>query len=317
MTASPAAGDRLVFLGSDGQIEGRARSDGSVQWRKSVPGRVTSLYWDSGWLLADISEGTLVALRAVDGETLWQRALGAAVHGSPAASGDRLYVPLRDGRIAALSLTTGDEIWTKKLTEAAVGILPVGERVFVGARDNHFYALETQDGDVDWKWQAGADILGMPAVDERRVYFVALDHVLRGHNRSNGSMIWKRVLPMRPFTGPIRVGDVLLVAGIASDIRAFRAADGEDAGSFELKGEQGEEVLLASPPYLSAEGAVVLVTKGGQVRLVASGPAASTAPPAGVAPSDKPAAPGTPAAPDAPTDAPAAADAPAAPGKGP
>ena len=156
--------------------------------------------------------GPLLALRASDGEILWQRDLGASLQGAPAPAGDRVYLPLKDGRILALALQTGEEIWAHKLSEAAVGILPVGDRVFVGARDNHLHSLEANDATTDWKWQTGADVLGLPVLDEKRVYFVALDNVLRGHNRNSGSMLWKRVLPMRPFTGPLLSGQTLIMA---------------------------------------------------------------------------------------------------------
>src|SRR5688572_20751376 len=51
MTAAPAAGDALVFAGSDGMIEARARNDGDMRWQRPIEGRVISVHWDAGWLL--------------------------------------------------------------------------------------------------------------------------------------------------------------------------------------------------------------------------------------------------------------------------
>ena len=107
--------------------------------------------------------GPLVALRASDGEILWQRDLGSPLQAPPAPAGDRVYLPLKDGRLLALSLQTGQDIWTHKLAEAAVGILPVGDRVFVGALDNQLHALNAKDADTHWAlangggppWSAG------------------------------------------------------------------------------------------------------------------------------------------------------------------
>ena len=73
-----------------------------------------------------------------------------------------------------------------KLAESAAGILPVGNRVFVGARDNQFHSLSAEDGDADWRYPTGADLLGLPVLDAKRVYFIALDNILRGHNRNSG-----------------------------------------------------------------------------------------------------------------------------------
>jgi outer membrane protein assembly factor BamB len=277
-TSAPAAGDGLVFAGSDDLIEARAAADGRPQWRRPTKGRVASLHWDTGWLLASIETGPLLALRASDGEILWQRDLGAPLQGPPAPAGDRVYLPLKDGRVLALSLQTGEEIWVHKLSEPAVGILPVGDQVFVGARDNYLHALKAENADTDWKWQTGADVLGTPVLDEKRVYFVALDNVLRGHNRNSGSMMWKRVLPMRPFTGPLLSGQILIMAGVASELRAYNASDGKPSGEFVVKGAENEEVLLAAPPYLTSRDLLILLTKGGQVRGVGSKPEAPKAP---------------------------------------
>ena len=299
MSAAPVAGDGLVFAGSDGLIEARASADGRAQWRRPIEGRVLSLHWDTGWLLASIETGPLLALRASDGEILWQRDLGAPLQGPPAPAGDRVYLPLKDGRILALSLQTGEEIWAHKLSEAAVGILPVGDRVFVGARDNYLHSLEANDANTDWKWQTGADVLGLPVLDEKRVYFVALDNVLRGHSRNSGSMLWKRVLPMRPFTGPLLSGQTLIMAGVASELRAYDAIDGKPVkgGEFVVKGAENEEMLLAAAPHLTSQDLLILVTKSGQVRGVGSkaGAAASPSTPAEpVPPSEVPEAPGQP-----------------------
>jgi outer membrane protein assembly factor BamB len=294
MTASPAAGDGLVFAGSDGLVEARAKADGRAQWRRPVNGRVIALHWDTGWLIASTETGPLVAIRAADGEVLWQRELGSPLSAPAAPSGDRLYLGLKDGRILAMSLQTGEDIWSQQLTEPAAGILPVGNRVFVGGKDNQFHSLDAEDGDNDWRWKTGADLLGLPVLDERRVYFIALDHILRGHSRNSGTMMWKRVLPMRPFTGPLLSGQTLIVPGVAAELHAYNAQTGEPAGKqFVLKGAENEEMLLAAPPQLTSQELLILVTRGGQVRAVGSAPASADPSPSATA--GKPAADATPA----------------------
>jgi outer membrane protein assembly factor BamB len=288
-SAAPAAGDSLVFVGGDNLVEARGHADGGARWSRPVQGRVTSLHWDTGWLLASTETGPLLAIRAADGEILWQRDLGSPLQGPPALSGDRVYLPLQDGRVLALALLTGEDIWTHKLAEPAVGILPVGDRVYVGGKDNQMHSLEAEDGDADWRWRTGADVLGVPVLDQKRVYFVALDNVLRGHDRNSGSMLWKRVLPMRPFTGPLLSGELLIVAGVASELHAYNSFDGRPAGDFVVKGAENEEMLLAAPPHLTRENQMILITKAGQIRALGSQAPA----PAAAAPAD-PAAPPVP-----------------------
>ena len=303
MSAPPSAGDGLVYIGTDGLIESRAHADGRARWRRPVPGRVTLVHWDTGWLIAGTEGGPVIVMRAADGEILWQRDFGSPLASPPAAASDRLYLPLKDGRVSAVALATGEDVWTHKLAESASGILPVGDRVFVGGRDNQFHSLDAKDGDEEWQWNTGADVLGLPVLDERRVYFIALDNVLRGHDRNGGSMIWKRVLPVRPFTGPILIGETLVASGVAAELHAFDARDGRPIEKFIAKGAEGEEMLLAAPPHLSAKDSLILVTRGGQVRALASTttPVVAGAP----SPAEKP-APADAPVPDAPATTPPA-----------
>jgi outer membrane protein assembly factor BamB len=297
MSAPPAAGGGFVYAGSDGLIEARSDAAGAAAWRRPVTGRVISLHWDAGWLFVQTEPGAFLAVRATDGEILWQKDFGSPLSAPPAATGERLYLGLRDGRVLALSLQTGGEIWTHKLVESAAGILPVGNRLFIGARDNQFHSLSAEDADSDWRWRTGADLLGLPVLDARRVYFIALDNILRGHDRNSGSMLWKQVLPVRPFTGPLLSGETLIVSGVAAELHGYSARDGKRSGNFSLKGAEQEEMLLAAPPHLTAHDSLILVTKGGQVRAVGSAAAPAEAPPVPSSP-DTPSDPAAPA-PDA------------------
>jgi outer membrane protein assembly factor BamB len=284
MTTAPAAGDRLVYGAADDLVEARSATDGRAQWRRPLPARIAptdGLHWDTGWLFASTEAGPFVAIRAGDGEVIWQRDVGSPLSAPPAPAGDRLYLALKDGRILALSLQNGDDIWTQKLAEPAAGLLPVGDRVFVGGRDNQFHSLEAKNGNADWRYKTGADVLGLPVLDDRRVYFIALDNILRAHDRNNGSMVWKQVLPMRPFTGPLLSGDTLIVPGVAAELHAYDARTGRPAPQnqkFVLKGAENEEMLLAAPPHLTSQDLLILLTRGGQVRGVGGGPAAPPAP---------------------------------------
>jgi outer membrane protein assembly factor BamB len=296
-TAAPAAGSGLVFTGGAAGIESRSQKDGQLVWTRPIEGRITSLYWDAGWLLAATDKGPLSAARASDGELLWQRDLGAPLHSAPSLAGDRLYLSLNDGRIVALSLQTGDVLWTNTLDKPGDGILALSERLYVGSLDDYFYCLDPDDGKRKWRWRNDADAIGMPVIDTRRVYFVALDNVLRALNRNSGSLVWKRGLPMRPSSGPLLTGNLLVVPGLAAELHGYSTVDGVAAGNFELRGTQGEELQFAAPPHLTASDAIIIVTKNGQVSALVAGPepapvpTPAPTPPSTTAPPDPDAAP--------------------------
>jgi hypothetical protein len=144
----------------------------------------------------------------------------------------------------------------------------------VGSLDDWFYCLDTKDGKRKWRWRNDADVVGMPVIDRRRIYFVALDNVLRALNRGGGSLFWKRAIPMRPSSGPILTENLLIVPGLAAELHGYAIADGAPAGDFELKGSQGEELQLAAMPHLTTKKTIVILTKNGQLQALGTTPAA-------------------------------------------
>lgn len=293
VTTAPAAGEGLVFAAVAGTVEARSQLDGKPRWRTAVEARLTApLHWDSGWLIASSERGELLVLRGSDGEMLWRRELGSTVHALPAPAGERLYLSLADGRLMAMELQNGNPLWTKRLKQPSAGILALDDRLFLGSLDNYFYCLSAEDGDTRWRVRTGADILGSPVIDQRHVYFVSLDNVLRAVDRGNGSLRWRRQLSFRPSTGPLLAGETVVVTGIAAELRAYASRTGVPAGELILKSEQGEELQLAAPPAFidGISAPLIILTRDG--RMEGLGPAAPPAPPL---PAEKPLPPAEPA----------------------
>jgi outer membrane protein assembly factor BamB len=241
----PAAGDDRVFVVGAGVLTALRATDGSSAWELpftealSVPPVV-----DNGWLITVTMAGDVLAFRAADGALIWRRNIGASAHARPAMSGDRVYVPTSDSRVVTLRVDTGAPTWERRLGGAANDIFASEGRLFLGSQDKYMYCLNAEDGNVEWRWQTGAAVIGLPVADDRSVFFVSLDNVLRGLKRSSGVQRWKSALPLRPTAGPIRAGDALVVAGPAPTLKAYNAQDGKAAGEFAMAGE------LAAPPHL-------------------------------------------------------------------
>lgn len=246
-TSHPAVSDDLLFVAVDGAIEALRVSDGSQAW--SVPftdALAAPLVFDNGWLVAATAGSAVIAFRAADGHQVWRTEIGSPAHTVPTLADDRVYVPAEDGRVVALSVSDGRTVWAHHLGGAPNEILASGDRLFVGSKDNTFYCLKAQDGSVDWPVVTGADVIGLPAIDARNVYFVSLDNVLRAVHRGNGNQEWKRALAVRPTAGPVAAMDVMFVAGISKTLSAFTTAKGAPAGDI------GGGDDIAAPPYVAA-----------------------------------------------------------------
>src|SRR5204862_1189509 len=134
---------------------------------------------------------------------------------------DRIYIPTTDNRIVALQIESGEPIWERKLGGPANDILALADRLYAGSQDNFFYCVMAADGRVDWRWRTGGDVIGRPVADNRYVYFLALDNVLRAINLVTGGQQWMRPLPIRPAWGPAKAGSTIIVAGLPPSLRAF------------------------------------------------------------------------------------------------
>ncbi len=240
--AAPAAGDDLVFAASSDTVTAFRALDGARVWSAPAAGVGEALVWKSGWLLAASREGVLLAFRASDGVLIWRRELAAPPSARLTVAGDRVYVPAGDGRVLALAIETGADVWEHRLGGAAGQVAATDERVYVGSVDNNLYCLDAATGAELWHWRTGGDIVGAPVIDARRLYFVSLDNVLRSLDRSSGAQRWKRALALRPATGPALADGTIVVSGLSKAILAFAADDGRPVGDYSAAGD------ISAPP---------------------------------------------------------------------
>lgn len=292
----PATGDGLVFVAAAGRLDALDPATGLTRWTRALEGAVAApLYWDTGWLLVSQADGTLLAYRAADGELLWAQALGAPLGARPAPALDRLYLPLDDGRVVAADLATGRTIWTLTVEGTPTGLLALGRDLFVGTSARAVVSVDLQRGRQRWRWRLGAAVLGAPAGDDRHVYLVTLDNVVRALDRGNGHLRWRQGLPSRPAGEPVIVGRHVLVPMLSTEMRAFDARTGRQAFILTAAGEAGATPHLRPSPRATGAWLFTLTIDG---RLQGFGPRIEPPP----APLE--ALPGTPVAGEAPPPSP-------------
>ena len=266
---SPGVDGGLLVVAADELLTALETATGRARWRIPVPGGLSAPpLVERGWVIAVSRAGDVLALRASDGEVVWTRTLGAAASARPVGTATGVYVPLVDGRVVSLEPLTGAPRWERMIGGRPGDLLVLDDVVFAGADDKHFYSLDTDDGGVRWRQRVGGRPVGAAAVDDRRVYYVALDNILWAFDRGNGGRKWHEPLPVRPSGGPLVVGDVVYVAGVAAEVLAYRAETGASAG------KSSSPADLAAPPQLipsdiPAMTSIALVTRGGVFMLVA------------------------------------------------
>lgn len=219
----PVVADGHVVVASGGILRALNATDGREAWTAEVGAIHAPLRAAEGWIIA--SGGQLVALRASDGGTVW------AVDSEPLASaatieGDRVYVPLQSGRVEARDLATGAVAWSVALGGPPTEILAFADRVFVGSSDGFFYTLDAATGRSPWQFPVRSALRGAPAAHDHLVFSIALDNLLRAHDRTHGARKWNQNIPYRAMAGPLVVEGSVVVSGSASSLPVFEAATG-------------------------------------------------------------------------------------------
>ncbi|MDX1620265.1 MAG: PQQ-binding-like beta-propeller repeat protein [Nitriliruptorales bacterium] len=119
----PVVSGDLVLAATVEGVSAHEIHRGGVEWFGRLP--------DPGCIELAVAKGTVVATTgrarlvafSTSGEPLWNQPLGAAVTAPPTIAGDTILVPLRDGTIAGVELSTGEVDWRFDL--GAVPVSPV------------------------------------------------------------------------------------------------------------------------------------------------------------------------------------------------
>ena len=248
-------GERVIVAAGEA-VHAVNVADGAMAWRVATGKLAAPLLAKDGWVIA-ASASKLFAIRASDGGVIWS-CDSAPPRQRPAISGDALFVPLASGRIVAHDLTSGAIRWTRPLGGVPAEPLVVGDRLYVGATNKRFYSIDTDTGEIEWPWTVGAEIRGAAASDGERIFYAALDNVVRAVNRTDGAQRWQQGIAFRPFEGPRVMGPNVVVAGPTPDVVLLGVRDGRPAGKLTFP-----EALVFAPAYGTYENAIVVAGVSG------------------------------------------------------
>jgi PGF-pre-PGF domain-containing protein len=202
---SVAVASDTVYVGSaDGNLSAIDADTGVEKWAT----RVTSSYQvdttpavDGGAVYAGMTGPTDVTVRAIradNGNELWNTTKGNSVSSSPAMGIGILYYGTGDGTVYALDLPgntfdpdTGMKRWAVDVGEAVAGSPAVSDGiVYVGSTDGNVYALDTDTGTQRWNYSTGGSVLSSPAVVDGTVYVGSDDGNVYALDAHTGTVEW-------------------------------------------------------------------------------------------------------------------------------
>jgi outer membrane protein assembly factor BamB len=170
---------------------------------------------------------------------MWRRQLGAPVISTPGPALDRLFLPLADNRLVALRLNNGETVWELALSAPVTSLLALEEQLVFGTAAKQLMSVSSTRGRERWTRRLGGDMAGIPAADDKRIYFASRDNIVRAVDRKSGNLRWKADLASRPAGGPLRLPIALLQPLVSSQIVGFDPVTGAPTVTATAAGEIG------------------------------------------------------------------------------
>src|ERR1044072_7832347 len=237
----------------------------TVRWRyeSNVTFNLTPVF-DNELVYLPLAGGTIVALKARDGQLLWRSDMGGELSASPVADDSSIYVasqtkkPAGDtsvfggGALRALGREGGVTQWMTPLVRPLRGALTVTDgKLFAGGSDGRAYAFDKRTGGVLWSIPFSSPFNGQPVLSNGRVHFGREDRTMIALDEATGRVLW-RYRTKGALHGP---------AAVAGDIVFFGSGDGyvyalsTDRGRLKWRKRTGggvEAVRLAGETLLAA-----------------------------------------------------------------
>ncbi|MCK5425937.1 MAG: PQQ-binding-like beta-propeller repeat protein [Emcibacter sp.] len=238
-----------------------------------------------GVIYAMDSMSKVSAYNADTGNKLWQKTFketgetsNISYGGGVTAGPDALYITNGYGHVAALSKSTGEEIWITKLAVPMRGAPTYADgRVFALTHDNQIYALDAKDGNIIWSEVGISEHAGLvgaasPAVIGNTVIAAYSSGELYAMRVENGRVLWSDTLntqgrltamaTLRDIDGHPVVFDGKVYAishsgrMVSIDLRSGVRIWEQNIGSQHTPWVAGEYIYV-----VTAEGQVVCVTR--------------------------------------------------------
>lgn len=249
----PVVSGGRVFLRSDDRIAARALRKGTELWQYENPLRGNlHVRVENGALAADdavyagFGEGAVVALRANNGEVLWENTVseGGEEEDEGAAVIQEVTTPIRvreyvcagayQGQISCFNARFGQLEWRRPFsTVVRLGVDAAGEKLFAVNERGELFAFDAETGEELWKNDESAGASAPLPVGDA-VVVGGDDGKLRAFSAEDGRLIAVRRLGVGQISRLVAVGDGDFLATVDS---GYLFGDGLVRAGLEKGGE--------------------------------------------------------------------------------
>ena len=278
LSGGPSVGEGIVVVGSSGgELIALDAETGVKRWQVATGGEVlTAPTVANGIVVVRTVDGRLRGMRVENGSEAWNYEqpvprLTLRGNGSPVVDGDIVIAGLDNGKVIALSLTTGELLWTttvapshgrteiERLVDIDSPVRVMGDDVFVVGYQGRLAMLARETGQLWW----GRDLSSHRglAADNETLYVTAADSTVLALRRRDGTPVWTQdAMLRRSLTAPVLSGDTLVVGDFEGYLHWLDAATGQMLA----RGKTGGGRLSNAP--VAAGELLLMQTDSGEVQ---------------------------------------------------
>ncbi len=185
-----------------------------------------------------LASGTIISLRASNGQLQWKTETGGELTAAPVADARGVYVAsesvgsketeqIATGALRAIARESGVTLWLRPVPKPLQGALALnGDGIFGGASDGSIYAVRKSDGELMWVKQVNTPLASRLSLVGTNLYIGGEDGKLYCMDQKTGRTLW-RYQTRGAIRGAVAVGEGLVYFGSADGyVYALRESDG-------------------------------------------------------------------------------------------
>jgi outer membrane protein assembly factor BamB len=240
--AQPKANSSVVVIRtSDGRLTGLSTETGTKLWsyQRAVPllslrGAGTPVIADDK-VIAGYASGKLIALSINDGKVVWEKNVAIPsgrtelerivdVDATPVVKNGVVYAVSYQGKVAALSLDTGDIYWSREMSSKAGLDVAAGDSLFITDDSSYIWAIQDGSGDTLWRQtRLLRRNTTAPAIAGDAVILGDIEGYIHWLSRSDGRFVSRiQVADSAIVSQPIVNGELVYVLATDGTITALR-----------------------------------------------------------------------------------------------
>ncbi len=165
-------------------------------------------------------------------DLLWELDLeGLGFDAGPIVADDKVFAADHDGRVLAIDLKTGKEVWKVKFETGFVASPAYRDgTLFVGDYDGTLHALDAVDGKEQWNYPTELEIDASPNFHGSNVLFTSQNGTLYAVDRATGSLAWEYETGDQLQCGATLAGDLTFLGGCDALLHIVDVNNGQAVG---------------------------------------------------------------------------------------